>query len=181
VTTIAERLNQATDVEVGFFASSGFIGKIIQWAEMGRVSHAFLSFKLPDLPGRLMFEADWPGVQIRPVGPNDNVFASFKPPSDVDLKAGLLEAVKLLGEDYDFAGLVGMIPVEAARQAAKKNPIFSWLSGLVKNPLQKGDAEFCSELACLAMQSAKWPATFELDRHSVDPEQLLVICEVFHG
>lgn len=168
--TIYERLQQATDVRVGFSRSDGFISKVIRWFTRGKVSHALLTFSLPGLPVREVLEADWPGVQIRPFKAGE-LCAEYRPPAGVDLKHGLLEASKQLGAMYDYAGLGGMGPVEVARR-------IGWE---IRNPTQSFKAWFCSELACFAMQRAKWPGVEGLENGSTDPEQLRKVCEARHG
>ena len=168
--TVYERLMQATDVRVGFSTSDGAISRIIRWFTRGKVSHAVLTFALPGLPVREVLEADWPGVQIRPLKLGE-LCCEYQPPVGVDLHSGMVEAAKELGRMYDFAGLGGMAPVELARR-------IGWH---VRNPTQSPRAWFCSELAAIAMQRARWPGVDSLDAGATDPEQLRQVCEASHG
>ncbi len=188
-----DRLKQATDYRVCFCSSSGVLGKLIKFFEHGQATHAALSFALPDLPCRLVLEAAENGVVIRPEVSGE-WWEQYSPTATVNMLPGLIAAASLVGEGYDFGGLVGMAPVEierhgelgavvAAVAGAPAGAVAAEVSIVLpdRNYLQSPGREFCSELVCLAMQASKWPGSESLDRHATDPEQLRQVCKSNHG
>jgi hypothetical protein len=84
-----------------------------------------------------------------------------------DISDEVPNALKLIGEDYDYVGLFGFIPVLIAR----------WFKFKLQNPLASKSAVICSEFVIHLDPEGKIPEWVGLNPTDVTPEDLHQVCE----
>ena len=154
---------------VGFSTSpTNILSRIIRWFTKSRVSHAFLVYKDSDFDRDMVMEATLGGFKIVPFdkfSQSTTVIALFDPKHSLDV--GLNKAVDLLGEDYDYTGLFGMMFVLFGR----------WLKRKWRNPWSSSKSMFCSEAVARVMRWSLYPGTEEMEMEDTTPEDLLEFFE----
>ena len=147
-------------VKIGFSTTNMFLSRLIRWVTRAKVSHVWF---LIEMYGKLfVLQADIGGITITPLSDYDKKWTIIEivtPKQDIDLAP----AWELLGQKYDYAGLLGCAWVYIGR----------WLKKKWKNPLASGHAMFCSEYIVDVLQADKYPNTQGLIPSSVSPEDLL--------
>lgn len=150
-------------IYVGFSTTNGLLSRIIRWATRATVSHTFLIVDDTTLGGPLVIEEAWCGCRVTTLErfqKSARVVDVLVPP--VPLESAVREAVAMLGQRYDWAGLVGMLFVLVGRYLGRK----------VRNPLRSAHAMFCSELNTRILQEAGYPGAEALDASATDPDDL---------
>jgi hypothetical protein len=147
---------------VGFSTSkTSWVSAIIRWFTGGKSSHVFLVYWDVDFERDMVMEATQGGFKITPFSHHGGLVKVVTPKFPVEV--GLRKAVDWLGEEYDYAGLLGMAWVELGR----------WLRRKWRNPWRSAKAMFCSEAVARVMQESSYPGTENWDPQSIDPEMLL--------
>lgn len=152
-------------LRIGFSTSTGWISKIIRWFTKSKFSHAFVLIDNEPMLGPCVFQSDSGGIQIITQKAFDfehNPLQKVYQPT-MDLFPAIRECADLLREEYDYAGLLGMVWVE-----------FWWhvFKARVKNPLHNANEFFCSAFVVKVIQVAKWPGAETLDPGSTDAQML---------
>ena len=137
-----------------------------------RASHAFFIFWDVDFEMDLVMEAHEFGFRLIPLdhfSRRNKIVRLVIPKYAID--AGLkVVANRYLGSRYDYAGLIGMLVVQAGRWVHKK-----W-----KNPFRNAKYVFCSESIIIAMKESPGYEGLDLDNNS-DPQALLDYFEDVEG
>jgi hypothetical protein len=153
-------------IRIGFSTSGAWIAKVIRWFTSSSVSHVFLLFSFA---GReWVVEAGWNGVVIIPWSKflrQNQVVKLIDIPDAYNLNLG--DTLDMVGEPYDYRGLLGMTLVLVGR----------WLKRKWKNPTQSGRALFCSEMTVILLQKAGYPGAETLDPRETSPDDILRLLE----
>lgn len=159
------------NVRVGFSVSKGLHGlfsKLICFISRSQVSHAWLIYWDETFEMDMVLEAHVTGFRIIPRSTferKSKVIAVYTTEDPLD--KGLVEAASLLGESYDFLGLVGMIVVEFGKRLRKR-----W-----KNPLRSSRSQFCSESVIRVLNACGYT---DLSPDDSSPQDILDFLKV-HG
>ena len=153
-------------VKVGFTTEPGFISAAIRWITQSKASHVCL---IVDVDGtELVIEAWVYGYRVVTL---DSVKAArtfvLTVTPKTDLSQGLKDAVKWLGEAYDYSGLFGELFVLTGR----------WLKKSWRNPLANPRALFCSEAVTRILRESGYPGAATLDPASTSPGDLMKFME----
>jgi hypothetical protein len=153
-------------VRIGFSTTNSWVGRAIRWLTKSTVSHVFLLF---EFAGReWVVEAGWNGVVIIPWSKfqaQNVVVKLIDVPEAYSIDLG--RTLDMVGEPYDYSGLLGMTWVMVGR----------WLRKKWHNPTQSGKALFCSEMVVILLQQSGYPGADTLDSHSTSPDDLLKFLE----
>lgn len=149
---------------IGFSTSKAWYSAIIRWFTGARVSHTFF---LITLWGREMVLEEgvfgW-SLRTRENFEHGNVIVELVTPKrTLQIDVALRQSLDWLGSRYDYAGLLGMLPVMVAR----------WFGKKLRNPLASSHAMFCSEAGARILQLADYPGAETLDPVDTTPEDLL--------
>lgn len=148
---------------VGFSASSTLVSYGIRLLTGSDVSHTFLIVADPLFDQLMVMEAIDKGVSYVPLKvfrKRNDIKLVLEAP--VPLETSLQRASSWLGERYAYAGLAGMLIVQAGL----------WLKRRWHNPIHQMRALFCSEMVAFVAQDAGWPGARALDAFSTNPEEL---------
>lgn len=149
---------------IGFSTGAGLLSRIIRWFSRSSVSHAWLLYYDVDFNRDMVLESTLEGVRIIPFEvfqKHNKIIKVFTP--DFSLKVGLAKAGEILGEQYDFTGLLGMVWVMLGR----------WLRKKWHNPLDSTKGLFCSEFVANVLRWSGAPSTEFWDPSTMTPENLL--------
>lgn len=99
------------------------------------ISHCYIRFYDDFLGVSIVIHADFPGVVIIPSAKFDkeNIAVEEYELSDTRLKASLQRNMRLIGKKYDFANLIGWIPIIVVK----------WFKRKIKNPLDDPKRMIC--------------------------------------
>ena len=152
---------------IAFFQGSGLLPKTIMRAIGSTVSHTAIGGA--DLFGTKVFiHASIGGVQAcdrATMLAAHHMVAEFRILADVDTQ----NAVKKLGEKYNYVGLFGFLPVILA---------WRWFKKRLRNPFSSPHALVCSELVReLDPEGAVIPEWKERSLHETDPGWLYEWCQ----
>lgn len=153
------------ELRIGFSTSQSWISKVIRWFTKSKFSHAFILIDNEPMLGPCVFQSDNGGIQIitqKSFDFDHNPLQKIVVPQ-MDLFPAIKVCADLLREDYDYAGLLGMIWVEFWWRAFKAK---------VSNPLHNANEFFCSAFVVKVMQVAKWPGSETLDAGRTDAQML---------
>jgi hypothetical protein len=154
-------------VYVGFTRGSSLISRLIRWGSEEPVNHTFLLY-YDGAQWAVWLEhgainGGFVPVSAGAAGLVNEMVHCLRPP--VDLRIGMRKHTDLLGSKYDWAGLIGMIPVEVAERVGKK----------ISNPFNKKASNFCSEAVAIIVGDSG--AKVEYDRgekpSTLNPGELL--------
>ena len=159
-------------IQVAFSASGG-IGALIRDFTGGEVNHAFLIFYDPVFDAKLTLGANANGLTIEPLDAFPNKIVHVFEPVDLSkgLELGLRLWIHLLNQPYDFAGLVGMAIVEAARKLGDHQ---------ARNPLLSEHRLFCSEYVKKVLISSGYDILPHVSPGDCDPAQLCEALKASH-
>ena len=152
------------EIRIIFSTSSSWLSKLIRWVTRSKVSHASICVIAQGLP-ILVLQSTVGGVQAMSRtrwNRGNRVIKEFRSKIPVSLE----HACRLLGERYDYVGLIGYIPVLLGR----------WLGKKVKNPLASPRALVCAEFV-LHLSQGQIPEWKGLDPEGTTPEDLLEVCD----
>jgi hypothetical protein len=139
------------------------VSALVRWITGAKASHAWVMYPDQFFHDRLMvMEATEWGVREISADifwKRNVVVAVFKP--EVDMTEAVRMSGPLLGELYDFLGLIGMPIVIAAAK---------WLHKKITNPLESPSGLFCSELVMKLMKIAQHPGTESLSPSESSPD-----------
>ena len=148
------------NLRIAYSRGSGIVSRIIRAATRSDVNHALF---LVDVDGvDMVIGADWNGLVVQTVKRWERTGSRIVdvPPLEVGIDDGVPYLLSLLDAPYDYAGLLGMPIVLAAR---------FWFRRRVRNPLQSPGALFCSEAAASVLKAVGYPGADRLDPSAVDP------------
>jgi hypothetical protein len=153
-------------IRIGFStAKRGILAWIIRTFQGSKVSHAWLLIEEHPLYGApMVLEATLEGfreIAYEKFQEHSRVVDVFDIPYPVE--PGIRAIGPYIGAGYDFAGLLGMSIVEAARR---------WCKRKVRNPFRSKSVWFCSEAVVRVLQAAGFPGAQALDPDSTGPEVL---------
>lgn len=149
------------NLQIRFEADTGLVPRLIRWFTKSRVNHVYVWWESDDLPGGMVIESALPGVRIIPTEGRPGII-QYK--INFDLIPGIQREKKLVGQKYDFGGLVMFAIILMAKQ---------WISHKIKFPWKNTKRQLCSEFVarCLyphfQFENCEW----------VTPQQILEICE----
>jgi len=129
-----------------------------------KCSHAWLMFREPFFDRLMVVEATEWGVRMIDAEifwRRNKIIRVYS--IKQDLTGTVQKSGNLLGDLYDFSGLVGMGFVAAAAK---------WMHRKVKNPLQVRGSLFCSEFVVQVLKQAGYPNTADLDPSATSPQQV---------
>lgn len=137
------------------------LSALIRKMTKAKCSHAWLMYHDPFFSRPMVMEATEWGVRIidAEIFYKRNQIVEVYIPS-VDLTPAIQLSGDVIGELYDFAGLIGMSLVMAA---------MAWFKKKIRNPLQNPHGLFCSELVALKMEQSFYPK-FNKDPSTLSPE-----------
>jgi len=98
----------------------------------------------------------------------NTVIQIWDPDPSYKLEVGLYELVKLIGQPYDKAGLLGMAWVAALAR---------WFKRKVRNPLASAHAMWCSEAVAFLLASSAVPEAAALVPERATPEDVVDILD----
>lgn len=155
-------------ISLCFTTSNGFLSRIIRRVTRSETSHVAFSTSLHGVP--VLVHAALGGVQITPRArwlKQNRLVAEFdvKP----DLSMGLAEAVRRVGDRYDYRGLLGHLAVLFA---------WRWLHRRIQNPFASPVQYVCSELVIRSAVSGKIPEWAHIDPERITPGMLLDLCRM---
>ena len=109
------------------------------------------------------------GVQVdfrRKWEKSNKIVGEFRP--KVDVSPGVQHTLSLLGEKYDYVGLLGYLLV-----------VFwwRWFGRKIKNPMASPTGLVCSELLVHLAHDGDIPEWSEMDPERTTPQDLLAACE----
>lgn len=149
-------------ISIGFSTTDTWMGKLIRWFTKSQVSHVFVYFELGN--SGWVVEAGWTGVDIiswDKFTRDNKVVKMVNLPDAVD--PDLAYTLEMVGEPYDYPGLLGMVLVMAGRHFHRK-----W-----NNPTASGKAIFCSEMVTVLLQQSNYPGAEKLTPRNTSPDDLL--------
>lgn len=144
-----------------FTTTRGPISWVIRYVSKSPVSHCAVGFDIDGVS--LVLEADIGGVHLsireKFLKANPILVAEYACPEGTRVAP----ALKVLGKEYDYAGLVGFGIV---------TPIRKWLGKRVHNPFNQTRAVICSEL----VRALNLDVFSGLDVMDVTPQDLYLVC-----
>lgn len=147
-------------VYVAFYWGTAWYSKAVEWFTKDGPSHVAFVHWSEDWESWLQLGSEAGGQLYLPTRGLDIHTVVALP--NIDIWKGLRANISLLGQPYDFAGLLGMSVVMVA---------WNWLKMKVKNPLQSSKAWFCSEYATKVLRDSG--VKLEIDPGETDPGRLL--------
>jgi hypothetical protein len=150
------------NIRIGFSASSG-IGDLIRLVTGGDVNHAFILYFDPIFQTNLTLGAQSNGLTSEPLFEFPDQIIHLFEPLNSGFEEGLRVNTKWLDQPYDYAGLLGMSLVEAARA------IGHWQ---ILNPFLDKQKLFCSEYAAMVIRASGYNILPDYQAGTVDPYQL---------
>jgi len=141
------------------------VSRTIRAVTRSKVSHCFFLFMNDDewLGTPMILAADRGGfnpMTLEQFRLENNIIALYEPKQS--LRPGIQKALPLLGERYDYGGLVGDTWVLLGRRLKRH-----W-----KNPLHEPNAMFCSAAMVKVMQLDDYPDCLDLNQDTT-PEDAL--------
>jgi hypothetical protein len=148
------------NLRIAYSKGRGPISWLIRKATRSDVNHAL--FLVEEAGAELVVGADWNGLvmQTRARWERTGSRVVDVPPLARSLDDGIGVLLEMLDRPYDYAGLLGMPVVLAAR---------FWFRRRCRNPLQSKGALFCSEAAATLLRAVGYPGAEQLDPATVDP------------
>jgi len=145
-----------------FTTTRGPLSWIIRFITKSPVSHCAIGLNIDGVS--LVLEADIEGVSLclreRFNKQNPVLIAEYSCPETTSVA----KALQTLGEEYDYAGLVGFGIV---------TPLRKWLGKRITNPFNQARSVVCSEL----VRSLELDVFKGLDVMDVTPQDLYTACE----
>jgi hypothetical protein len=153
-------MQSALDVRIGFSTSHALISRAINRATNSAVSHAFFIYRSRDFDRELIMHAWWSGfgVTTREHFEQSNTIVDIVRPV-IPLDDALKHAADWLGDQYDYAGIVGMVPVLIARACKRR----------IKNPWHSPGSLFCSDAIAVGLRLVGYPDSSTLDPTTTTP------------
>ena len=147
------------NLRIAFSHGTSLISRIIRWFTRSNVNHCL--FLVSERGQDYVIGADWDGLrmQSRKHFEKDGSTIAVAPLL-MSLDDHLPELLEKLTTPYDYTGLIGMIPVEAAR---------FWFRKRIHNPFHQAGALFCSEVGVKFLQLSGYPESSKLDASATDP------------
>lgn len=139
---------------------------LIRWLTRSRVSHASIGLVLADVP--VVVQATIGGVKVTTrtkFEKQSKIVAEFRVLQDV--QGGVQHAVHLIGEHYDYIGLLGYAVVLLT---------WRWFKKRLKNPLASPTALVCSEFVLRVNQDGKITEWVGLDPEATTAQDILLRC-----
>lgn len=144
-----------------------FVSWVIKKFTKSEASHAAIGAELYGVP--VLLESGMGGVKVTP---RDKYFSEgdklveeyqFVP----DVSTGIKGSVELLGEGYDYVGLIGYGILILA---------YRWFKKKIKNPLASPKALVCSEFVVRIDDNKMIEEWNDLDPERTTPQDLIEIC-----
>ena len=157
------------NLRIGFSTSNNVLNPIsamVRAATSSPCSHTFLLYYHPYYKLDMVVEATETGIcddRYDWFLEKNKIVAVWTPDPKVDYGPGLEWAGKQLQKDYNYLGLIGMLPVMLARRVHKR----------LQNPLHEARSLFCSEMVADFLQTVKYPGTSTLTPDDMTPSDLL--------
>jgi hypothetical protein len=153
-------------VRVGFSThTKSVLSRIIRWFTGSKASHTWLIIEDTFFGVEMVMEATETGFRLIPFenfkAEGNDIVAIIEPVYPLDV--GVRQAVRWLGESYDFAGLFGSVVVMLGR----------WLKRKWRNPLDRAQSMFCSEAVVRVLQASLYPGSEKFDPSATTPQDLL--------
>ena len=150
------------NLRIGFSHGSSVISRIIRWFTRSNVNHCL--FLVSERGRDYVIGADWSGMrmQTRDHFEKDGSTIAVAPLLQ-NIDEHIPDLLALLTIPYDYTGLIGMIPVEAAR---------FWFRKRIHNPFHAAGALFCSEVGVKILQKVGYAEADTLDASATDPGAL---------
>ncbi len=151
-------------VSLIFTTSGHWVSRLIRFFTRSPVSHVMIGHEYLRQP--ISLHADTRGIIIETREKSlkgREVYAEYRIIQGVHLQ----KSIELLGQDYDFKGLIGF----AIHVIAK------WLRWKIRNPFTSSKEMFCSEFVVRMNQCGCIPEFDGLDPELTSPGDLLRICE----
>lgn len=124
-------------------ASDGFVGGAIRSVTESNVNHAFIAFYSEEHKSWQALQTDQRGLVQVPVKTLEHSHLECYSFPELDLMSALPKCGDLIGDSYDFIGIVGfLVKIGAWRIAGRR----------IVNPLHKKGELFCSEFAVTYLQ-----------------------------
>ena len=151
-------------VRIGFSTSNGWISKAIRDATHSLVSHAFMLYDSADFGAEMILQAWWTEYEdiSREKFEETNTIVDLIVPV-MPLDPVMKFARDWLGTKYDFGGVIGELPVLAARALGRR----------IHNPWHSPGALYCSEAIARGLQLVNYPDADTLDPATTSPDDLL--------
>jgi hypothetical protein len=156
-------------VKIGFSKSKKLMSKVIRWFTKSQASHTFLIIEGGFFGTDVVLQSTaFKGFQLvsyRDFQSSHNIVKVMSVSAPLDI--GIRKCSPLLGQDYDYLGVVGTLVVLAGRWVKKK-----W-----RNPLNDSNAMFCSELVVKILQASGYPGSEALVPEATTPQDLMDFLE----
>lgn len=144
------------NIQIGFSTrKNNWVSTIIRKITGSPVSHVWLRFRHPIFDTDMVLEADVSGFLERPYAKfceKNQIVRVFRPKDQEALARGLRASIDMIGDSYDFWGLLGMLPVIVA----------NWFGKKIMNPLDSPHALFCSEAICRILENGAYEGISEI-------------------
>ena len=147
-------------VKIGFSTTNKILSRLIRKVTGAKVSHVW--FLVEVYEKSFVIQADIGGVTITPFSDWEKKWRVVEIVSP-KIEINLAPAWDMLGQKYDYAGLVGCAWVYLGRVFKKK-----WA-----NPLASSHALFCSEYILDVLKTDNYPGTADIIGDRFSPEDLL--------
>jgi len=153
-------------IRVGFSThTKSILSRIIRWFTKSKASHAWLLITDSFFGVEMVMEATETGFRLIPFenfkAEGNDIIAIIDPAYPLDV--GVHQAVRWLGEGYDFAGLFGSAFVMLGR----------WFKRKWRNPWDRPHSMFCSEAVVRILQASQYPGSEKFDPAATTPQDLL--------
>lgn len=147
------------NVRIGFSTTNFLLSRLIRKVTGATISHCWF---LVDVCGKdFVLQADFGGITLTPLSRWDKKWKNVQIITPLHA-INISKAWNMLGERYDYGGLLGCAWVYLGRIFKKK-----W-----NNPLDSGHAMWCSEFILSTLQASNYPGAQDLDLEAVSPEDL---------
>lgn len=138
---------------------------LIRLMTKSKVSHCAIGVDLYNIP--IVIHAGVGGVHVstrKKFLKDSNIVYEFKVVPDIS--DNVRQAISMVGEKYDYVGLLGFIPVL----------MFRWFGRKVKNPFASASAVICSEFILAVDKDKKINEWSNLDPEASTPDDVLKSC-----
>lgn len=151
------------DVQIGFSSTSKPLSWLIRAITGKPCSHTFILFESEDFKTPMVLEHSLDGLDLLTIEDfrrENTIFQLIR--VDWDLSSAVRRQLELLGEPYNFNGLLGMLVVLAGRRLRMR-----W-----SNPFRRADRRLCTEVVVHVLQESGYPGANSLRAEDLGPEDV---------